>query len=117
MMHDLEHQGFEPTHLVSDGLLFNSLAAELALLVVLADQVQEDGTRFPNGEVLVLVVYESGDSSVGVHLQELALDTLLLVISENKRDDLVAQAKLLEQDGYLEWVWAWAKMTAERTNE
>lgn len=95
----------EPLH--CDCLLLDVLAKELALGVVLLNEVVEDSSRLPDCEVAVLVVDKGRHSAVGIDLEELlALDTVLGVVAEVEGYDIVGQAKLLQEDGSLERVWA-----------
>ena len=70
--------------------------AELVLLVVLLDEVEEDRVGLPDNEVVVLVVHKRRDTPVRVQLR--VLRRLLLALAEVEVNALVGEPELLKDE-------------------
>lgn len=96
------------------GILVQAGAGQLVFLVVLVDQVLQDRESLPtfplvvdarrvdsehqpNSEVVVMVVDDGGNATVGVDLQ--VFWTLLLFLTEIEIHRLVRQPELFKNDG------------------
>jgi len=83
-------------------LLFGSLAQESVRIlgIVLRSQIEEDSIALPDGEVVVVVVNKSGNTSVGIIINMGGL--LLLALIEVQEMGLVLEAKLLHDEAEFE---------------
>ena len=72
----------------------NSVESESILLVIMLLQVQQDSGSLEDDEVVTIVVYDHGDTTIRVVLG--VLRSLLLVLAEVEVDRLVRQSKLFE---------------------
>ena len=77
--------------------------SKIARVSLESDEPSSNGDNYsgglPNGEIVVVVVNDGGDTAVGVDLQKIW--PLLLLFAEIEVDRLVRQPEFLEDDGDL----------------
>ena len=109
----------QATELVSKPLhhnttLLGGLAEEFALLVMLVDEVVENGTGLPDAEAFAVVRNETGTRPLGLILRNLApLTPFFGIVAKVERNYVVRNSEVLHEHSGLEGVGARAEMRVE----